>query len=200
MAYVLATLVALVSFASANFDLYRIHGQRDTPGSPWGTQPNGYMVFNNDPQCGDVQKDSQFWWARSDVSGNKLGVRCKGKCEVDDWPWPEVEEVEMHFCNDPLYHFTIYKDKGHQDGDTWKWDLLGVDNVKRGECFAYGGYGWDCKWPNLHIWGQRKFRCLTQADAKTLNDCHHGNTKGDDDGPSNATASAVVARSIAWAA
>jgi hypothetical protein len=84
MAYLLAALVALVPFASANFDLYRVHGQADTVGSPWGVQINGYMVFNEDPKCPDI-KPEQFWWERPDVSGDKLGVRCKGKkCDVDD--------------------------------------------------------------------------------------------------------------------
>lgn len=83
MAYFLAILALLVHFASANFDLYRIHGQRDIPGSPWGTQPNGFMVFNDDPQCSDITGES-FWWERPDVSGDKLGVRCEGKCGVDD--------------------------------------------------------------------------------------------------------------------
>ncbi|KAJ4344580.1 uncharacterized protein N0V89_012324 [Didymosphaeria variabile] len=157
--YLLAILVALVHFASANFDLYRIHGQQDTTGSPWGTQPNGYMVFNNDPTCDDIPDPDQFWWERDDVSGDKIGVRCKGKkgCWVDD--------------------VTIYKDKGRQEGDTWMYPMLRVDNSKAGECFAYGGYGWDCRWKRnrgkRHQWGQRKFRCITGYESKDFNDCHH---------------------------
>jgi hypothetical protein len=63
---------------------------------------------------------------------------------------------------------------------------------------VYAGYGWDCRWPKLHQWGQRKFRCIAEAEAKTFNDCHHGNTK--DEEPVNATAPAVVARAVSWAA
>ncbi|KAL1595731.1 hypothetical protein SLS60_009420 [Paraconiothyrium brasiliense] len=204
-AYLLAILVALIHFATANFDLYRIHGQQDTSGSPWGTQPNGYMVFNNDPTCDDIPDPDQFWWERNDVSGDKIsgdkiGVRCKGKsgCGVDEWPWPEIEEVEMHFCTSPDHHYTIYKDKGRQDGDTWLWPMLRVDNSKAGECFAYGGYGWDCRWDRRlgkrHQWGQRKFRCITGYEAKDFNDCHHGNIGATND----ATASNSTA--VVWAA
>lgn len=77
-------LFAFITFASANFDLYRTMGKRSNIGSPWANNPNGYMTFNANPECGDIQRDNQFWTLRDDVSGNKLGVRCKGKCELND--------------------------------------------------------------------------------------------------------------------
>lgn len=105
----------------------------------------------------------------------------------------------MHFCNDPLYHFSkfsslvgsrplvlilpaIYKDRGYLDGHTWKWDLLGLNNEKYGECFAYGGYGWDCKLPTRSELGERKFRCITEFDAKIFESCHPVKAEADGQG------------------
>jgi len=44
MAYLLTVLAALVHFASANFDLYRIQGTYvSVPHTPPPNQPNGFM-------------------------------------------------------------------------------------------------------------------------------------------------------------
>lgn len=124
----------------------------------------------------------------------------------------------MHFCNDPLYHFSkspdvlavsrlhvltpnspaVYKSRGYLDGHTWKWDLVDVGNVKHGYCFAYGGYGVDCEWenPKLEMWVRRKFRCITDLEGKPFNDCHKARTALDL--PSNATTSEVIAREVVW--
>lgn len=74
----LVALFALITLASANFDLYRVT-RKYLPGK----SGNGWMVFNQDPQCSDVQ-EKQYWSFSSDVSGDKLGVRCKGSCFLKD--------------------------------------------------------------------------------------------------------------------
>lgn len=82
----------------------------------------------------------------------------------------------MHFTNNPLYHFTIYKDRGYTASDgSWRWYLYGTDGSSYGECFAWGDYNWDCQWPgdNIAVKGYRKFRCLTSVDANTINTAYH---------------------------
>ena len=74
----LAIFLALITLASANFDLYRVKKRIRQ-----ARHRDGFMVFNDDPQCGDVQRD-QLWDSHEDVSGNKLGFRCNGKCDVND--------------------------------------------------------------------------------------------------------------------
>lgn len=234
--YVMAILVAVAHLASANFDMYRIHGQRNDDNSPWGTQPDGYMLFNDDPKsCEDVHP-YEFWWERRDVSTDKLGVLCEGKkgCYVYEasnnlktsllfstssvacrdkirsnstqWPWPDITRMEMNFCKDrPDYHFStsipqnkstfysltnnssaIYNNKGETRDGTYYWTLYDLYNNKQGECFAYGGGpGFDCKWPpgyggfpkakDMHIWGSRKFRCITKFERKDFVECHPNN-------------------------
>ena len=74
--------LALFSNATlANFDLWRMHGQQDSTDSPWGTQPDGWMTFLDDPRTCDDVHPWVFWWERPDVSGKKLGV----VCEHDSW-------------------------------------------------------------------------------------------------------------------
>ncbi|KAF1970732.1 hypothetical protein BU23DRAFT_202155 [Bimuria novae-zelandiae CBS 107.79] len=182
IAYVLTIMVAFVHVTFGNFDMYRMHGQQETTESKFGQQPDGWMLFNDTPRnCDDVHP-FKFWPDRSDVSHGRRGVVCEGKgCWVDDWPWPNIKRVEMHFCKEPDYHFTIYKDKGRQDGDTWMWTLFDLYNNKKGECFAYGGVDWDCRWPphlnghpwllERHMWAQRKFRCIHELDATDFVKC-----------------------------
>lgn len=84
LAHLLAITVAFAHVAVANFDMFRMHGQQDLEFNRWGTQPNGYMLFNDEPRnCDDVHP-FEFWWERDDVSGDKLGVVCDGKCWVTD--------------------------------------------------------------------------------------------------------------------
>lgn len=59
-----------------------------------------------------VQTDNDFYCSRptrtygaSDVSGNKLGVRCKGNCDLNAHP-DGIDELEMHFGNNPKTHWS----------------------------------------------------------------------------------------------
>lgn len=96
----------------------------------------------------------------------------------------------MHFTNKPLHHFTIYKSKGRQVGDTWRWTLFGVDDKSYGECFAYGNEWFKCDWPKntMHMEGYRKFRCLTAFDAFPINQAHKKEIGARSSGASNMTA------------
>ena len=188
--YLLVALFALARVTEANFDMYQIHGVRT--GTTWpGDELTGWKLVNNDPNCDQIDHDAS-WQSRKDLSHGRRGIRCDGKCGYDDVssqlqqlvcllrsqiltstqpPWPDRKLVEMHFTNNPLYHFTIYKDKGHNVDGTWRWTLYGVDDKEHGECFAYGDHEWTCQWPDIKVTmnGKRKFRCLTQVDANTIN-------------------------------
>lgn len=100
----------------------------------------------------------------------------------------------MHFTNNPSYHFTIYKDRGHNEGGTWYWTLYGTDGNSYGSCFAYGGFSWSYDWPEykVHLDGYRKFRCLTEVDADTINAAANKEGASAGDASGNTTAAAVT--------
>lgn len=80
----------------------------------------------------------------------------------------------MHFTTaNPLYHFTIYKDRGSFDKDgRWRWIIYDTDGYLHGSCFPEGGFSWTYDWPeyhNAHLEGNRKFRCLTEFSAYDIN-------------------------------
>lgn len=54
----------------------------------------------------------------------------------------------MHLTNNPLYHFTIYKDRGYiaPDGFTWLWPMYGVDDTTHGACHTDTRKNWDCNY------------------------------------------------------
>ncbi|KAK3214348.1 hypothetical protein GRF29_28g2842243 [Pseudopithomyces chartarum] len=182
--YALIVAVAFVHMTMANFDIYRMQGHQDGNQGSNTQQPDGWQVYSeHHKDCHEVNA-WQWWWPRFDVSGSRLGVVCqtakhKKGCNIGEWPWPDIKRLEMHFCKDPYYHFTIYKDKGRQEGETWYWTLYDTRNHKKGECFAYGGLGYDC-WYNgvfgwlgkRHIWGSRKFRCITDYRPEDFLKCH----------------------------
>lgn len=76
----LAILFALITFASADFDLYHVR-ILDRPQKIY----DAFMVFNenDNPQCVNINIKLR-WDLLPDVSGNKLGVRCKGPCAYND--------------------------------------------------------------------------------------------------------------------
>jgi hypothetical protein len=80
----------------------------------------------------------------------------------------------MHFSNNPYQHYTIYKDRGYLEGNTWFWPMYGTDGKTHGSCFAYGDHHFDCDWSFdgriRQTGGWRKFRCLTDLDADRIND------------------------------
>ncbi|OAF99343.1 uncharacterized protein CC84DRAFT_1181471 [Paraphaeosphaeria sporulosa] len=125
LAYVLTILVACIQLASANFDLYHIHGVEADGPFP-GAEINGWQLQNDNPTC-DQADQFAVWRDSSDLSHGRKGA-----------PWPDVKLIEMHFTNNPLYHFTIYKDRGYTTGDGgWRWYLYGTDDKADGTCFAW---------------------------------------------------------------
>ncbi|KAF9737579.1 hypothetical protein PMIN01_05358 [Paraphaeosphaeria minitans] len=143
LAYVLTVLLA-----SANFDLCHIHGVKAEGPFP-GTEINIWQLQNDNPTCDQVKQ----------LAGWHLG--------------PTSSSSRCTSPTNPLYHFTIYKDRGYAAGDGgWRWYLYGTDGKSYGECFAWGNYNWDCKWPDKNLAGKgyRKFRCLTNVGANTISD------------------------------
>ncbi|KAF2448258.1 hypothetical protein P171DRAFT_481340 [Karstenula rhodostoma CBS 690.94] len=174
-AYVLVILVALIQFTSANFDLYHAHGHKASGPAPG--------------------VDINVWARRKDLSHGRKDIHCEPekKCGYDHAPWPDVNLIEMHFTNDSLYHYTIYKKRGYTAPDgSWRWYLYGID-----ECFAWGDYNWDCQWPSdgVSAKGYRKFRCLTNVDANTINAAFHKES-GWDPVFGNATAAVWDVRAV----
>lgn len=99
LAYTIA-LTLIVQLAAADFSIYRLDVLGPGSNGPW-------KLFNNDATCGELQ-DRVAWGASKDVSGKRLGLRCKGTaCDYHvtgnprDW-----QELEMHFTNHPLRHFS----------------------------------------------------------------------------------------------
>ncbi|KAF1970733.1 hypothetical protein BU23DRAFT_570413 [Bimuria novae-zelandiae CBS 107.79] len=179
LAYVLTTLFALVQLTVANFDLYQVHGVLAT--GPWpGTEIKGWKVVNDDPRCDQIDLNAG-WRSAGDLSHGRRDIRCEGKCGINDPPWPDVKLVEMHFTNNPLWHFTIYKGRGYNVDGTWRMGLLGTDNKQYGECFAYEGHAFSCKYPDVHIQldGQRKFRCFAQINANDINNAYKNEKPAD---------------------
>jgi len=65
------SLAALAQVTFANFDIYRVNAASGS------TAEYGYQIFSNDPSCYNVSATS-WYGARTDVSGNNIGVRCNG--------------------------------------------------------------------------------------------------------------------------
>ncbi|KAI9155107.1 hypothetical protein HJFPF1_07675 [Paramyrothecium foliicola] len=143
-----ATLATLLQLCSANFDLYFVDFQQgDGFTSIW-------QVFQNDPSCNEVIKAEGFAIS-NDVSGSKKGIRCVGACNRSARPG-DITVLEMHFKNNPLYHWTIYKDRNYE--------MYGLDGKVYGRCIPFPDYNFHCNYDR----GNRKFRCLTQFTAKDL--------------------------------
>ncbi|OBT68836.1 hypothetical protein VE03_02216 [Pseudogymnoascus sp. 23342-1-I1] len=98
----------LLPAAHANFDIYRVTRYR--PLAQGGTDVI-WQAFKLPPSC-DLALKSAYWYDSSDVSGDKLGFRCKGSGCSAQAPADNIDQLEMHFRNNPLWHWTIYKDRG----------------------------------------------------------------------------------------
>jgi hypothetical protein len=119
----------LISVANANFDIYRVH--RTMPYAQGGSDII-WQIFPADPSC-DVALNTEWVPNSYDVSGNKLGVRCKGSGCSAQAPPENIDVLEMHLKNNPLWHWSralhtlitdhdceltywrlaIYKDRGY---------------------------------------------------------------------------------------
>jgi hypothetical protein len=98
-------LLSCNSAVNANFDLYAgyvtIYGGSNQ-------QPHyaeKWFAFNGEPSCNDA------WAAKSyslsdDVSGDKTGVRCVGHGCFGNTDPAGIRIVEMHFSNNPRYHWS----------------------------------------------------------------------------------------------
>ncbi|KFY97931.1 hypothetical protein V500_01849 [Pseudogymnoascus sp. VKM F-4518 (FW-2643)] len=102
-------------------------------------------------------RTTRAWSWRSDVSDDKLGMRCQGSGCAFNAPIENIDVLEMNFNNNPVLHWTIYKNRNY--------DLIGLDGKTYGNCFAYPYGDFDCPGEQ----GHRKFRCLTSSTASQLN-------------------------------
>lgn len=102
----LAAGVALINTVSANFDVYRVTLDSHGIKKAW------WQVFEAEPKNCDEVINTKIIRDRSDVSGDKTGIRCKGSGCGEKPPPGEIEQLEMHFRNDPLYHWSTLK-PGH---------------------------------------------------------------------------------------
>lgn len=87
----------LLPAAQANFDIYRV--VRARPLAQGGTDVI-WQAFDLPPGC-DRALNSGFWPDSWDVSGDKLGVRCKGSGCSAQAPADDIDQLEMHFQNNP---------------------------------------------------------------------------------------------------
>lgn len=102
-----STFIALFSFSFAviaDFDMY--HGKWMVLGE-FEVDRDIWQIFQTDPNC-DQAWNTAVTDDSYDVSGNKLGVRCVGSgCDGSNDPW-DIDLVEMHYSNNPLYHWSMY--------------------------------------------------------------------------------------------
>lgn len=103
----LTTLVLLLSCTpgvKADFDLYQgfvnIVG-----GSNQHYYADHWYVFGGEPSCDDAW-GANTYGDSDDVSGSKTGVRCRGGGCWGNTDPANIDLVEMHFSNNPLYHFS----------------------------------------------------------------------------------------------
>ncbi|KAK0702893.1 hypothetical protein B0T21DRAFT_416769 [Apiosordaria backusii] len=141
----------LAGLAKANFDLYLGHFIIPAGG---GVLHEAWFIYPIDPNCNDVWNGG-YYLDQDDVSGSKTGVRCSGS-GCYGGAASDIDVVEMHFTNSPLYHWTIYKNRGHP------YKMYGLDGNTYGECILFPGDDFHCSKGVETRSGVRKFRCLTQ--------------------------------------
>jgi hypothetical protein len=101
----LSALLASLPFAQANFDIYyELNVFNIWPGGPY--IGDYFRIFDTDPDCAAVGKSVAFS-SSGDVSGNKIGVHCSGGGCWDRAPPDGIDKMEMHFTNDPLFHWSM---------------------------------------------------------------------------------------------
>ncbi|KAI1847967.1 hypothetical protein JX265_001972 [Neoarthrinium moseri] len=145
--------MAMVPLVKANFDLYETM-QTVAFG---GEALTGYKVFEAEPDCDQVRAGG-FYQDETDVSGDNTGVRCEGDCAAADPAGITI--LEMHFNNNPLHHWTIYKDRNY--------DMIGLDGNTYGNCILFPGDDFFCSTAVETFSGRRRFRCLTQFTAPEI--------------------------------
>ncbi|KAF5011161.1 hypothetical protein FDECE_2725 [Fusarium decemcellulare] len=161
----LITLSALlVSRVAADFDVYMEYNS----GVFWNYSP--WAVWQEPPtNCATRIFPAPNWLWKSDVSGKKLGVRCKGKgCGLNE-DAHGIRELEMHFSNNPLYHWTIYLSEGASEGNMQGLDekTYGVCHVDQDTAKDYACYQ-NSGGQNIWRTGFRKFHCVTKFTADDI--------------------------------
>ncbi|KAF2827505.1 hypothetical protein CC86DRAFT_381509 [Ophiobolus disseminans] len=145
----LLPLFALTQVSLADFFLFRVKAGNDY----------GYKISDvPNPGCKMPGQNIPWYPAKNDVSGGKLGVRCNGDgCSESNDP-SGIDEMEMHFSNNPPWHWTIRKSQNFEMIDTnggngW------------GKCALLPGFTYKCRGGNGVDEGYRKFHCKTRITA-----------------------------------
>ncbi|KAH7368801.1 hypothetical protein B0T11DRAFT_316869 [Plectosphaerella cucumerina] len=152
------TLFASLQLCNANFYIWAVELH-----DLFGGVLEGYDVYDHPqkPSCSEVSKRN-IWQARSDVSGSKTGVRCVGECDMVH-NGNNVDVFEMHWTNNPLFHWTLYKSRGHP------YKMYGLDGNVYGDCVVYSGEQFHCaNFGAIH--GHRKFHCRTRFTTQQILD------------------------------
>lgn len=102
----IAFWAGVLPWVTANFDVYRVTHSGLVTRTFW-------QVFEAQAGCDeawntDVNADT------TDVSVNKLGFRCKGNGCGEKPPAGNIDELEMHFSNNPLYHWSRLSNSNHE--------------------------------------------------------------------------------------
>lgn len=105
MHFSFAVVTALLGLANANFDLYV--GNDNSLGT--GNQFETWYIHQTPPDCNRVTNHAEMYDQIDDVSGNKRGIRCEGNGCHRNQP-KNVDVLEMHFSNKPLYHWSEFHD------------------------------------------------------------------------------------------
>ncbi|EON96202.1 hypothetical protein UCRPA7_8305 [Phaeoacremonium minimum UCRPA7] len=153
--------LAAFSCVTANFDVYMVER---TIVTDVGVSINKvWQVFEAEPKNCDEVFAAKTFVNSGDVSGTKTGVRCAGSgCDYKPPPG-NIDVLEMNFHGtDPVYHWTLYKDRG--------WTMVGLDGNTYGDCIVFPNGDYNCH-DSIYYFleGYRKFRCLTKFTAGDLN-------------------------------
>ena len=76
---VLVIFFTFLQVVLGNFDLYRVKGWDEVGDEPL----DGYQVYNYEPQCYQITR-MVGWKPSKDLSHGRIGIRCVGKCGIDD--------------------------------------------------------------------------------------------------------------------
>jgi hypothetical protein len=101
----LPSFFALLPLATANFDVYYVLSIFNCGFGQCPVIRDVFYIFDSDPDCAEVTKNPG-WGSEDDVSGNKVGVRCKGRGCWDAADPSGVDLMEMHFTNNPIFHWS----------------------------------------------------------------------------------------------
>jgi len=160
---VTGTLLALTPLATADFSLY----QTGSGGTGLINNFEGWQVYANTPNtigCNRVREEFN-WGDVPDVSGKKVGVRCKapdGKCGRGEGG-ADISELELNqrpVGGGKNYHFTYYKDRGGA--------LVGLNGEDLGHCTPANA-NFYCSKGIFRVEGTRTLNCKSSISASDLN-------------------------------